>query len=100
MNGGTVLRRRRRQRFARIGCRREDAFFQFQIAFGDFVLLVFEQLLQFFHVTLDGFGLRVVLVGNQVGIRQPHDRGSSGLRQRAAVRKIGIDKLGVPGKSS
>ena len=46
----------------------------------------------------NGFSHFRVFEWDQIGIRQAHDGGASGLRKRAPVGEIGINELGVPGK--
>ena len=87
---------RRHRGLAGIRRRGKDAFLQLQIAFGKFVLLVFEQLLQLGLVFRNGLGLGRVIDGDQVGARQAHHRRARGLRQGAAVGEIGVDEMRVP----
>ena len=80
----------------RIVGRLEDAFRQLEIALGELILFVLHKLLKFDLVLIDGLGLGRVVDGNKIGVRQPHDRGAAGLRKRAPVGEVFVDKLGVP----
>ncbi len=90
------LDRRRNGSLLGIGRRRKDSLFDFFIALDDFVLLGLQELLQFVEVAMDGVGEIGELVGQQIGVGQPHHRGSGGLRERAPVAEVGIGEMRVP----
>ncbi len=92
------LDRGRHGRLARICRGREDAFLQLQIAFGKFILLVFEQLFELGLVLRNGLGLGRVIHGNQVRTREAHHRGACDLRQGTPVGEISVGEVRVPVK--
>jgi len=80
----------------RVGGGSEDSFFEFEIALGEFVLLVFQKFLQIGFIFRDGFGLRRIVVRKQIGIGEAHDGGAGCLGERASVGKVVVGEVRVP----
>src|SRR5581483_10660071 len=74
----------------------KQSLIEFAIALSDFVLLVFQQLLQVFRVFLYGVGKIGELKRQDLSIGKPHHRSSDGLRQRTSVNERCVGKMRVP----
>jgi len=92
------LHRRRNRGFLRVGDGHKDSLLDFLVALNDVILLGLQEFLQFIQVDVDGIGEAVEVVGQQIRVSEPDDRGPCGLRQGASVSEVGIGKMRVPVK--
>ena len=95
-----LLPRWRNRGLSRIESRPEHSFVQLLIALANFVLLVFQELLQIAGIFLDGVREIDEVKGQHLGIGQPHDRRAHGLGEGPPVDKVVVGKCVYQKKSS
>src|SRR5580704_11011220 len=74
----------------------EGAFFDFKIAFANFVLLLDAIALETANVSLNGVGLVEKIEWKEIGVGKAHYGAASDLRQRFPVREIRVAEMRVP----
>ncbi len=74
----------------------ENAFLDFLVALLDVVLHFLRKSFQFLQIGLNGVRKICELERKKIGIRQTHDGGAAGLRERTTVYEIRVAEMRVP----